>query len=122
MYNAKAEEAFTEVELPPCSTTASRCEEDQIPLVKNSSRSSPLYGSGHKYCTSSGRKACFIWLAIGVIVILALVVGVAVGLKEKQKHKNEHEHEHEHEHELSLSVSSCRIPFPGELSLNMIIE
>ena len=113
MYNAKAEEAFTEVELPPYRTTASRREEDQIPLVKNSSRSSTRNGSCHKYFTSSRRKACFIWLAIVVtMVVIALGVGLGFGLIKM----------HKHEHEHSVYALSFRIPFPGELLLNMIVE
>ena len=108
MYNAKTEEAFTEIELPEFRTTGSRREEDQIPLVKNSSRGSTLYGSHRRYCTSSWRKVWF----IVVFVIIALVIGLAVGLPKRQKYEHEH----------PKSVAFYRIPFRGEHLLNMIIE
>ena len=101
MWNAKAEEAFKEIELSQWETTASRREEVQTPLVKYSTRSSALYGSDQKYRGLGGRKACIILMVIiAILASLALVIGLAVGLPKK------------HEHEHLMSASSCRIPFP----------
>lgn len=109
MGNAKAEEPFSEIELPEYEPpryepTHGHREEDQTPLVRYSSTSRTLYdpNRGVLPYTKASHTGCRALLAI--IIMLAIVIGIPVGVNK-----------------YTTSVSSWRISLLHEFLLNMII-